>query len=149
MNPTPSSLHSAFVDARPLQLIAQVSASPDTGAAPSQGGGANQQPGGAAGLGGMLMPLVFAVVFYFLFFRPMNKQKKEQEEMNKALRTGDMVVTRGGVIGKITGITDQEVTLEISEKVRVKFTRSAIESKYPPPAEASASTQTATAEKKS
>ena len=95
------------------------------------------------------MPLVFAVVFYFLFFRPMNKQKKDQEEMNKALRTGDMVVTRGGVIGKITGITDQEATLEVSEKVRVKFLRSAIESKYPPPAEAAASTQTATAEKKS
>ena len=90
------------------------------------------------------MPLLMVAVIYFVAIRPMNKQRKEQEELNKGLRTGDQVVTTSGIIGKITGLTDGEVTLEVSEKVRVKFRRTAIESKYPPPAaQGAASTETA------
>jgi preprotein translocase subunit YajC len=97
----------------------------------------------------LLMPLLMVAVIYFVAIRPMNKQRKEQEELNKALRTGDQVVTSSGIIGKITGMTDAEVTLEISEKVRVKFRRAAIESKYPPAsAEAAAAVGNAETAKK-
>ena len=131
-----------------LHLVAQVDAHPAGGqraAGGSQGqGGASPSP-----LSGLLMPLLMVAVIYFVAIRPMNKQRKEQEELNKGLHTGDQVVTSSGIIGKITGLTDTEVTLEVSEKVRVKFRRTAIESKYPPPsaAAAAATGRTETAQK--
>jgi preprotein translocase subunit YajC len=96
----------------------------------------------------MLPLLLFGVIFYLMVFRPMSKQRKDQEELNKSLRKGDRVVTRGGVIGTVTGIDDHEVVLEVAEKVRMKFTRASVEQKYERPADKTAETPTATAEKK-
>jgi preprotein translocase subunit YajC len=93
-----------------------------------QGGPAGCAPGQGAG-GGMqsliLMGLMFAV-FYFMLIRPQAKKAKEHREMLSALTKGTEVITQGGIFGKITGLTDTTVTLEVSEKVRIKVLRSQI-----------------------
>jgi preprotein translocase subunit YajC len=63
------------------------------------------------------------VIFYFLLIRPQQKKQKEHRKMIENLKKGDRVITTGGIYGRVTGITDTVVTLEISEKVRVKVVR--------------------------
>lgn len=79
---------------------------------------------------GALMQLVpfvaVAVIFYFLLIRPQQKQLKETKKMLEALKPGDKVITRGGLIGVITSIKDDEVELEIAKGVKTLFTRSAV-----------------------
>ena len=87
--------------------------------------------GGLPGVGGADMSFIFmmavlSAIFYFLIFRPQQKKQKETKEMLADLSHGDTVVTSGGIQGKITGLTDNIVTLEIAEKVRVKVLRSHI-----------------------
>lgn len=67
-----------------------------------------------------------AVIFYFLLIRPQQKQLKETKLMLEALKTGDKVITRGGMIGVITAVKEDEIELEISKGVKASFTRSAI-----------------------
>ena len=66
------------------------------------------------------------MIFYFLLFRPQQKKQKEVQEMLNNLAYGDTVMTTGGIHGKITGLADAVVTLEIADKVRIKVARSAI-----------------------
>jgi len=66
------------------------------------------------------------VVFYFILIRPQQKQARKHQDFVKNLKTGDRVVTSGGLHGMVTGLTDTTVTLEIADKVRVKVTRSAV-----------------------
>lgn len=149
MTPTFSSPYPSPSGLSALHLVAQVDAHP-AGASQPAGGGQGQGQGGPQSLlSGLMMPLLMVAVIYFVAIRPMNKQRKEQEALNKALRTGDQVVTTSGIIGRITGLTDTEVTLEVSEKVRMKFRRAAIEARYPPVAAsgAAASSSSETAQK--
>ena len=67
-----------------------------------------------------------AVIFYFLLIRPQQKQLKETKLMLEALKTGDKVITSGGMIGVITSVKEDEIELEISKGVKASFTRSAI-----------------------
>ncbi len=78
-----------------------------------------------------MMGLMF-LVFYFLLIRPQQKRQRQHQEMLKALDKGDMVITRGGVIGKITGATDRVLTIEVHEKMRIRVLRSHIDGKYDP-----------------
>lgn len=73
-------------------------------------------------------PLLFIVlVFYFLIIRPNQKKIKDHEDMVKALRRGDKVVTAGGVIGVISKIEDDNVlVLEIADEVKVRVVRDTI-----------------------
>ena len=86
--------------------------------------------GATGGIGSNLssfipMILIF-VVFYFLLIRPQQKKARQQQEFLGSLKKGDEVVSSGGIYGKITGLTDTVVTLEIAEGIRVKLSRSAI-----------------------
>ncbi|MCA1905998.1 MAG: preprotein translocase subunit YajC [Desulfarculus sp.] len=87
-----------------------------------------QEGGAAGGLGSLLsgplpmLVLMFAV-FYFLLIRPQQKKAKQHKEMLSNLRKGDNVLTSGGLYGKITGITDNVVVLEVAPQVRVKVSR--------------------------
>jgi preprotein translocase subunit YajC len=90
-------------------------------------GGAGQ---GAAGKGGemhfiILMILIFAI-FYFMLIRPQQKKQKQVREMLDKLNHGDMVVTAGGLHGKVTGLTETIVTMEVADRVRVKVSRNHI-----------------------
>ena len=82
-----------------------------------------------------LMGAIFAV-FYFLLIRPQQKKVKAQQDFLGALQKGAEVVTSGGIYGKITGLTDTVVTLEIADKMRIKVARNAI-NQIPSAAEAS------------
>ncbi len=82
---------------------------------------------------GMLFPIaaIFAI-FYFLLIRPQQKRQRKQDAMIKSIEKGDSAVTTGGLHGKVTGVTDDLLTLEIAalkgERVRVKVSRARIES---------------------
>ena len=82
---------------------------------------------------GMLVPmLLIFVIFYFLLIRPQQRKQREQESLLKGIEKGDDVVTAGGLHGKVIGVTDDVLTLDVSafpgEKMRVKVSRSKIES---------------------
>ncbi|UCD71182.1 MAG: preprotein translocase subunit YajC [Syntrophobacterales bacterium] len=85
--------------------------------------------GGQTGFG-MFIPLILLfAIFYFLLIRPQQKRQREHRELLTHLRKGDQVITTGGLYGRITGLTDTVVTLEITEKVRVKVARNQISTK--------------------
>jgi preprotein translocase subunit YajC len=76
-------------------------------------------PGGSAWL--QLLPLVLIfVVFYFLLIRPQTKRAKEHREMVGKLQSGDEVVTTGGLLGRITAVGDNFLTLEVANGVAIK-----------------------------
>ena len=71
--------------------------------------------GGAGGfLGQYGFLILMFVAMYFLMIRPQMKRAKEQKTMMEALAKGDEIVTAGGVLGRISKITDQYITLEVS-----------------------------------
>ncbi len=82
--------------------------------------------GGAGGLASFVPLILIFGVFYFMLIRPQQKQAKLQRQFLNDMKNGDKVVTKGGIHGTITGLTDSVVTLEIAEKVRIKVTRSSI-----------------------
>jgi preprotein translocase subunit YajC len=87
--------------------------------------------GGGSPLAGMLIPmmLVFGVM-YFLVMRPQMKKQKETQKMLSELKAGDEVVTTGGLLGRISGIKDEVVTLQVQDGVRLRILRSAIAGRY-------------------
>jgi preprotein translocase subunit YajC len=73
------------------------------------------------------LPLILIfVVFYFLLIRPQMKRAKEHKQLVAALNKGDEVVTNGGILGKITEVSESFVTLELAESVRIKVQRHAV-----------------------
>ena len=74
--------------------------------------------------------IIFAI-FYFLLIRPQQKRAKDHRNFLDSLNRGDEVMTTGGLIGKITGLTDNVVTLEVADKVKVKVVRAQISGKSP------------------
>ena len=82
------------------------------------------------GASSLIFIILMFAVFYFLLIRPQVKRQKEHQTMLNALQKGEMVITRGGLIGKITGITNNILTLELQEKVRVRVVRSPVDGKY-------------------
>ncbi len=92
----------------------------------AMGNQAGAGQGGASQWMGLLPLVLLFVVFYFLLIRPQQKRAKEQKTFIENLKKGDKVVTSGGLYGTITGITDDTVTLEIADKIRVKVLKGAI-----------------------
>jgi len=78
------------------------------------------------------MPILLMFgIFYFIILRPQAKKQREFQAMLQKLGKGDEVITRGGIIGKITGVSDDGVVvLEIQDKVRVRIPRSYIDGKW-------------------
>jgi preprotein translocase subunit YajC len=89
-------------------------------------------PGGGSFIGTTGMMLMIFAVFYFLIIRPQQKKAKQHQNMLTELRVGDVVVTQGGIIGKISGIRDLELTVEVQQGVRLKVLRSHVSQKYTP-----------------
>ena len=90
-----------------------------------------QNPAGGAGGGleamkGFFPLILMFVIFYFLLIRPQQKKQKEHKNLLANLKRGDEIVTAGGLIGKITAITDRTLTIEIADKVRVKVLRTQV-----------------------
>ena len=72
---------------------------------------------------------LIVAVFYFVLIRPQQRRAREHRTMLQNLKKGDLIVTSGGLVGKISGLTDQIVTLEVAEKIRLRVMRSHIASK--------------------
>ena len=87
-----------------------------------------QASGGAAGGGyeSMILILLMFGVLYFMMIRPQMKRAKEQKAMIEALQKGDEVITAGGVLGRITKLSEGYITLEIANNVEVQVQRPSI-----------------------
>lgn len=73
------------------------------------------------------VPLILViVVFYFFMIRPQMKKQKEVRQFREELKTGDKVITIGGIYGKIVDIKDEAIILEVENKVRFKVAKSGI-----------------------
>lgn len=83
--------------------------------------------GGAAAFTSFVPLILIFAIMYFLMIRPQQKKLKEHKAMVEALRKGDQVLTQGGVIGKVTKVSDDGVLeVEIAEGVKVKVARQTI-----------------------
>ena len=78
----------------------------------------------------VVMMLLMFGVFYFILIRPQVKKQKEHQAMLSKLGQGDEIITRGGVIGKITGVNGDVLVVEIQEKVRVRVPRAYVEGRW-------------------
>ena len=90
-----------------------------------------QAAGGADSLMSFLPIILLFVILYFLMIRPQMKRAKEQKAMIEALQKGDEVVTAGGIVGRITKLTDQYVNVEIAPNTEVVVQRSAVQVPLP------------------
>jgi preprotein translocase subunit YajC len=88
----------------------------------------------AATQGGLMsfLPLiVIFAVFYFMLIRPQMKRSKEHKQMVSQLSKGDEVITNGGLLGKITDVSESFVTLELTDTVQIKLQRQAVATVMP------------------
>jgi preprotein translocase subunit YajC len=87
------------------------------------------QASGTGGFGGFLIPLglMFAIM-YFMVIMPQQRQRKKMQEMLGALKTGDKIVTNGGIYGTVNGLDGDTVILKISSdpQVKIRIARAAI-----------------------
>jgi len=86
--------------------------------------------GAPPGIDLIFLVLLF-VVFYFLLIRPQMKRAKEHKNMVASLAKGDEVVTNGGLLGKVTKVGDNFITLEIADGLEVKVQKQALGSVVP------------------
>ena len=87
--------------------------------------------GGDAGWTGLLPIVLMFVLLYFMMIRPQMKRAKEHKTMTEALQKGDEVVAAGGLLGKITKVTDAYVAIEIAPSVEISVQRLAVQTLLP------------------
>lgn len=81
---------------------------------------------------GFFLPMiVIFVAFYFLLIRPQQKRQKAHTALIGALSTGDEVVTAGGILGKVTAVSEHYATLKIADDVEVKVQKSTVSAVVP------------------
>ena len=87
--------------------------------------------GGDPGYIGFLPIILMFVLLYFLMIRPQMKRSKEQKQMVEALQKGDEVIAAGGVLGRITRISDAYVSLEVAPNTEISIQRTAVQMLLP------------------
>ena len=85
--------------------------------------------------------IFFGVIFYFLLIRPQQKQRREQQKLIDSLRTGDKVVTSGGIHGLITNVKDRTVLLKVADNVKIEIDRASVATVVERGSEAAAESQ--------
>lgn len=69
-----------------------------------------------------LVPFIFIIaIFYFVLIRPQMKAKKEQETLIASAKTGDQVITTGGIVGTIANVKDKTVLVKVSDNVKLEI----------------------------
>ncbi len=77
--------------------------------------------------------ILIGLVFYFLLFMPMQRQKKRQQQMLNELKSGDNVVTSGGIVGTVTAVDSDTIILRVKpDNLKLQFARSAVSTLVPP-----------------
>jgi len=92
------------------------------------------QTGSAAGPGGItsFLPMILLfVVFYFLLIRPQQKRQKEHKNMVAELAKGDEIVTMGGILGKITAIDENFISVEVAKGTEIQVQRVSVQAMMP------------------
>jgi preprotein translocase subunit YajC len=84
-----------------------------------------------SGMFSMLPLFLLIVVFYFLILRPQQKRSKEQRAMMAALQKGDEIVTSGGLLGRVSRVGDNYVSVEVADNMVVQVQKSAVQSVLP------------------
>lgn len=116
-----------------INIIAQAPAVPAEQSAvttqpaqtPAAGGDQPAQPEGSL-FGTLTTFLLIGVIFYFLLIRPQKKQQKELKERQDGLKTGDKVVTAGGIFGIVREVKEAAVMLEIAPNTVIKIAKTSI-----------------------
>ena len=90
--------------------------------------GAQPQGGGTSFI--IMMGLMFAA-FYFLLIRPQQKKQKQHQELVSGLQVGDEVLTAGGILGKISGVSEHYAVLSISDNTEIKVQKQSISAVVP------------------
>lgn len=75
--------------------------------------------------------VAFALVFYFIVWRPQSKRTKEHRALVTSIAKGDEIITNGGLIGKVTSVDDQFLLVEVADKVIVRLQKGAVTSALP------------------
>ncbi len=88
--------------------------------------GSQGAEGGQSGTGALFTMVIVFFIFYFILIRPQQKRLKEHRSFVDNIQKGDEVVTNGGMLGKVVGVTDKIVTLDVGEKLRIKMLKSSI-----------------------
>jgi preprotein translocase subunit YajC len=84
-------------------------------------------PTGPGGGIGFFVPFIFIfVIMYFVMFRPQKKRQEQQQKLISALKTGDRVVTNGGIHGLISNVKETTVIVKVADNVKIEMEKSAI-----------------------
>ena len=89
------------------------------------------QDAAASPFGFFLPMIIIFVAFYFLLIRPQQKRQKAHTELVNALSAGDEVITAGGILGKVTGVSEHYATLTIADGVEIKVQKSTVSTVVP------------------
>ncbi len=92
----------------------------------AMGAGAGGPSPGGSGMMGFLPIIIIFVIFYMLLIRPQQKKEQQRQKMIAELKRGDRIVTQGGIYGTVADIKDSKVVVEVSERVKITFSKSAI-----------------------
>ena len=90
----------------------------------AEGGAAAAQQGDP--ITALLFPIGLILLFYFFLIRPQSKRAKEHKAMTEGLTKGDEVITQGGILGKITNVGENFVSIEIARDVTISVQRSSV-----------------------
>jgi preprotein translocase subunit YajC len=82
-------------------------------------------------LASLILPIGLVVLFYFFLIRPQSKRHKEHKNMIAALQKGEEIVTTGGMLGKVTQIGENFITVEISRDITIHVQKSAVQAVMP------------------
>src|SRR6266403_1974615 len=84
-------------------------------------------PTGPGGGIGFFVPFIFIfIIMYFVMFRPQKKRQEQQQKLVSALKTGDRVVTNGGIHGLISNVKETTVIVKVADNVKIEMEKSAI-----------------------
>jgi len=89
-------------------------------------GGSDPQAGGGSAMSMFLPFILMFAVFYFLLIRPQQKKQKLHQAMLEAIKKGDEVMTSSGIFGRVAGVDDKIVTLEVAKDLRIRVAKSHI-----------------------
>jgi len=88
---------------------------------------ASGAPAGGSGFESLILILLMFAVLYFLMIRPQMKRAKEHKSLIEGLQKGDEVITVGGMLGRISKVSDNYVTLQVADNVEVQVQRPAVQ----------------------
>jgi preprotein translocase subunit YajC len=93
----------------------------------AQAQSAAPQPGPAGGIGSFFVPLIFIfIIMYFVMIRPQKKRQQQQQQLISSLKTGDRVVTNGGIHGLISNVKENTILVKVADNVKIEMEKSAV-----------------------